>query len=116
MKSIIDKADVILSGVLAVVGIGVIVLAFFNTPLELQIGMGLVGLGFIALGLFLLRRTHDRKLEEERFDRVIARLDEIQEELQKEEKPRGGVAIADIINSGLKYYTEHMSGREKDDK
>lgn len=98
-----------------VIGLCLIVLALFVSIVELQVVTGLAGLGFFGMALAYLRHIRDRKTDAEKFDRIISRLDAIQQELEKkEEKPRGsGVAIADVISSSLKYYTEHMK-KDKD--
>lgn len=115
MKRIIERADGILSGLWTVIGLCLIVLAFFVSNAALQVVTGLVGLGFIGMGLACWKHACDRKADAERFDRILSRLDAIQQELEKkEEQPRGsGVAIADVISSSLKYYAEHMK-KDKD--
>jgi len=66
------------------------------------------------LGLVQIKRAQSVKAEEERFNKIIAKLDEIQQELKKEDQPKGtGVAIADVISSGLKYYSEYMTKQKK---
>ena len=116
MKFIIKSAYIVFGIKMMVIGVALIVLAFFNSPVALQFGMGLGGLGFISLGLLVLKRNSDRKREEEQAEQIMANLDEIKQELEKLEQPKGtGVAIADVISSGLKYYTEHLS-KEKDEE
>ena len=116
MKSIIKSAYVIFGIKMMVIGVALIVLAFFNSPVALLVGMGLGGLGFISLGLLGLKRSSDRKREEEQAGQVMAKLDELKQELEKQEQPKGsGIAIADVISSGLKYYAEHLS-KEKDEE
>ena len=110
MKLIIGKAEFILGAILIVIGICAIILAFFNSPVQLQITLGLAGLGFMCLGLLQFKKAHERLEIVENLQRIYTKLDEIKQELEKEEKPAGtGVAIADIISSGLKYYSEHMN-------
>ena len=110
MKSIIGKTEFILGAILIVIGICAIILAFFNSPIQLQITVGLAGFGFICLGLLQFRKAHEQLEIIENLQRINTKLDEIKQELEKEEKPAGtGVAIADIISSGLKYYSEHMN-------
>ena len=100
----------LLGTILIVVGVGTVVLAFINEPVPLQITLGLIGLGFISTGLVQVKRGQDEKRDKERFDEIMAQLKQIQQELEKKEPSKGtGVAIADIISSGLKYYTEHMN-------
>ncbi len=109
MKSIIS--------VIMLVGIGLIITAFIDPPLQLQIVSALIGLGFICLGLMQVKRAQDKKRDEERFEQIITKLDKIQQELEKEEPPKGtGIAIADVIASGLKYYAEHMTKPEKEEE
>jgi len=87
-----------------------------NSPIQLQIALGLIGLGFITLGLVQVKRGQDRKTNEDRVDIIMAKLDEIQQELKKKEQPKGtGVAIADAISSGLKYYSEYMTKKKKEE-
>ena len=87
--------------VMMLTGLGMVVMAFMNSPIQLQIALGLIGLGFITLGLVQVKRGQDRKKNEERFDLIVTKLDEIQKELKKEDQPKGtGVTIADVISSG----------------
>jgi len=100
--------------VMMLIGLGLVIMAFINSPLQLQIAMGIVGLGFFSLGLVQIKRAQNAKAEEERFNKIIAKLDEIQQELNKEEQTKGtGVVIADVITSSLKYYAEHMTKQKK---
>lgn len=102
--------------VMMLIGLGMVVLAFMNSPIQLQIALGLIGLGFITLGLMQVKRGQDRKINEERFDIIVTKLDEIQQELKKEDQSKGtGVAIADVISSGLKYYAEYMTKSNKEE-
>jgi len=97
-----------------VIGLGIIILAFMNSPIQLQIALGLIGLGFITLGLVQVKRGQDRKISEERFDIIVTKLDEIQQKLEKEDQPKGaGIAIADVLTSTLKYYTDQITKSKK---
>lgn len=110
MRSIIHRADNILSSVLIIIGVGAFVLAFFTPPVMIQIAVGLAGLGFISLGLAYLKVVRDNREFADKLERIISRLDEIKQELDSIEKPKGaGIAIADVISSGLKYYAEHLN-------
>ncbi|MCJ7604427.1 MAG: hypothetical protein MUO19_00120 [Dehalococcoidales bacterium] len=105
----------IAAAVLLLAGIGIIILAFLNTPVELQIVLGFIGLGFIILALVPLKLAQRATEDNEKFGQLMAKLDEIKDEIQKpEEKPaHSGVAIADIINSGMKFYSDYVS-KDKD--
>ena len=98
------------------IGLGVIVMAFINSPLPLQIAMWISGLGFFSLGLVQIKRAQNAKVEEERFNKIIAKLDEIQQELKKEDQSKGtGIAIADVITSSLKYYADQVTKVKKEE-
>jgi len=116
LESIVNVSYWLYSAVMIVMGLGIIILAFLNSPMQLQIALGLIGLGFITFGLVQVKRGHDRKKNEERFDMIVTKLDEIQQELKKEDKPKGtGVAIADVITSGLKYYADQITKSKKEE-
>jgi len=115
LKSIVNAAYWIYSTMMILIGFGTIILSFINSPLQLQIALGLIGLGFISLGLVQIKRLQDENRNKERFVEIMAKLDEIQQELKKEDQSKvTGVAIADLITSGLKYYTEHMIQQKKE--
>ena len=102
--------------VMMLIGLGTVVIAVMNSPIQLQIALGLIGLGFITFGLVQVKRGQDRKKNEERFDMIVTKLDEIQQELKKEDQPkRTGVAIADVITSGLKYYADQITKSKKEE-
>ena len=106
----------ILGTVMIAIGFGIIILALINPPLQLQIALGLIGIGFISLGLVQVKHTQDDNRDEKRFNQVIVKLDEIQQELQKEKQAeRRGTAIADIISSGLKYYADQKTKPPKEE-
>ncbi len=114
LESIASVSYWLFSAVMILIGFTTIILAVFNSPWQLQIGLGLIGLGFIALGLVYVKRVQNESINEKRFDQIIVKLDEIQQELKKEDQPkRTGVAIADVITSGLKYYSEYKKKEEK---
>ena len=116
LESIVNVSYWLYSAVMIVIGLGIIILAFMNSPIQLQIALGLIGLGFITFGLVQVKRGQDRKKNEERFDMIVTKLDEIQQELKKEDQPkRTGVAIADVITSGLKYYADQITKSKKEE-
>ncbi len=116
LKSIVSVSYWSFSTVLILIGFTTIILAVFNSPWQLQIALGLIGLGFIALGLVYVKRAKNENIDEQRFNQIIARLEEIQEEIKKEERPKGtGVVVADVITAGLKYYAEQMNKQNKEE-
>ncbi len=114
LESIVNVSYWLYSAVMIVIGLGIIILAFMNSPIQLQITLGLIGLGFITLGLVQAKRGQDRKKSEERFDIIVTKLDEIQQELKKEDKGTG-VAIADVLTFGLKYYADQITKSKKEE-
>lgn len=116
LESIVNVSYWLYSAVMIVIGLGIIILAFMNSPIQLQIALGLNGLGFITLGLVQVKREQNRKINEERFNIIVTNLDEIQQELKKEDQPKGtGVVIADVIASGLKYYADQITKPKKEE-
>lgn len=98
-------------------GLGIIAMAFISPMLQLppQIALALVGVVFICLGLLQMKREQDKRQQEARHRQLITKLDELQQELEKEDESRGkGAVIADVIASGLKYYAEHMTKPKKE--
>ncbi len=101
--------------ILIIIGVVFFILMFFN-PIS-DIALALAGLAFILPGFILLGQVRNIKRDEEKFERIMSKLYEIQQELEKVEQPSGtGVAIADVISSGLKYYAEHMSKPKKEEE
>ena len=102
-----------------IIGLGIIVTAFVDPPLQTRLALILVGLGLIGIGILLVKLAQSRKHDVARFGEIVTRLDKIEQELQKKEEPKNkGIAIADVISSGLKYYTQHMTkpkGEEEND-
>ena len=116
LESIVNVSYWLYSAVMIVIGLGSIILAFMNSPIQLQIALGLIGLGFIAAGLVQVKRGQDRSKNEERFDIIVTKLDEIQRELKKEDQSKGtGVAIAEVITSGLKFYADQITRSKKEE-
>ena len=61
-----------------------------------------------------MKRGQDRRINEERFDIIVTKLDDIQQELKKDDQPKvRGAIIADVISSGLKSYSEYMTKQKK---
>ncbi len=101
--------------ILIIIGIVFIVLMFFN-PIS-EIALAIAGLGFILSGFIQLGQARYSEQNKKQFEQLMTKLNEIQQELEKVEQPREtGVAIADVISSGLKYYTEHMTKPEKEEE
>ncbi len=116
LESIVNVSYWLYSAVMIVIGLGIIILAFMNSPIQFQFVLGLIGLGFITLGLVQVKRGQDRKISEERFDIIVTKLDEIQQKLEKEDQPKGtGIAIADVLTSTLKYYTDRITKSKKEE-
>ena len=115
IKSIVSVSSGILSAVIILSGLGIIIFAFVNSPLQLQIVIGLIGLGFIFLGLVQVKRVQDGKGDKERFEQILTRLNQIQQELRKEKQTeRGGTVIADILTSSLKYYADKIKNEKSE--
>lgn len=116
LAPIVNVSYWLYSAVMIVIGLGIIILAFMNSSIQFQITLGLIGLGFITLGLVQVKRGQDKKLNEERFDIIVTKLDEIQQELKKEDQSKGtGVAIAEVITSGLKFYADQITRSKKEE-
>ncbi len=114
LESIVNVSYWLYSIVMIVIGFGIIILAFMNSPLQLQITLGFIGLGFITLGLVQVKREQNIKVNEARFDIIVTKLDEIQQELKKEDRSKGtGVVVADILSSSLQYYTDYLTMQKK---
>lgn len=116
LKSIVNASYWLFSVVMMLLGLGIIILAFINSPLQLQIALGLIGLGFISLGFVQVKRAQNKNRDEKRLEQIIAKLDEIQQELEKQKQSEGaGTVVADIIATGLKYYTDQIAKQEKEE-
>lgn len=115
MKALINNAHGIFCTIMALIGIGLVVLAFLNSPLEIQVALGLAGLGFMSLALVQVKRSRDRKESKERFKEILSKLEEIQQEMKEKQPERSGTAIADIITSSLKYYADQMTKPKKEE-
>ncbi len=101
--------------ILIIIGIVFIVLMFFH-PIS-EIALAVAGLGFILSGFIQLGQARNSEQNKKQFEQLMTKLSEIQQGLEKVEQPRGtGVVIADVIGSGLKYYTEHMTKPKKEEE
>jgi hypothetical protein len=108
MKSLIIRIYPVAIAIVILAGIGIIVAAGFAASLPIQIALGLGGLGLIFLGIIVIRVIHEEKQSQEKLDVLLAGLDELREEMKQEEKQgKSGIAIADIINSSLKFYADY---------
>jgi Na+/phosphate symporter len=116
LESIVNVSYWLYSAVMIVIGLGIIILAFMNSPIQLQITLGLLGLGFITLGLVQVKQGQDKKINETRFDIIVTKLDDIQQELKQNEQNKGtGVVIADVLSSGLKYYSDSLTKQKQEE-
>ena len=117
MQSYILKLYPVAVVVIILAGIGVFVSAFLASNIQLQIALGLGGVGLFSLGMIIIKLARDTKKAQEKLDAIIAKLDELEQELQKKEEPgKSGVAIADIINSSMKFYSEYKSKEKKEEE
>ena len=98
------------------IGLGIVVIALIDSPVQLQIILGLIGLGFIVLGLVLLKFQQGNRQLEDKVNTLMTKLDEIHQEVKQGEQSKGkGVIIADVLSSGLKYYSEHIAKQRKEE-
>ena len=113
MKPIYSKLVAI---IIIIIGLVAIVSAFFS-QMEFQVALALAGAAFIFYGIVQYGKVLERQKDEERYRQLMDKLEEIRLELEKKEQPKGtGVAIADVISSGLKYYAEHIAQPKQEDK
>jgi H+/gluconate symporter-like permease len=103
-------------------GIAILLISFFSPNWQLQAALFIASIGIICTGVILWGQVEDRKQEAAKLQQIMEKLEKIEQELEKaeQEKSKGsGVAIADILGAGIKYYTEHMAQpkeeEEKDD-
>jgi hypothetical protein len=111
----------IAGGIGMLAGTALIVLAFFAVNRETQLLLGFMGFALLAGGVLVfavvpLAWTRRLRAEDERYERVMAKLDEIQETLKtlEEKPPHSGVAVADLFGAGMKWYQDYRQGTEKD--
>ncbi len=116
VKNISNKLYPAGVAIIILAGVGIFVTAFLASDIQLRIALGLGGFGLLSLGLIAIKIVRDTRTAQEKLDNVLTKLDEIQQEIQKkEESGKSGIAIADIINSSMKFYSEYKS-REKNEE
>ena len=98
-------------------GLVIIGTAIISPMLELQIALALAGAAFLSSGVIQFGQAQAKKQDDQKLEQIMRNLEEIKQALQKEEESKGkGVAIADVIASGLKYYADHMAKPKKEEK
>jgi|GEM_PF-2195045 len=116
IKSSSIKLYPVAVAVIVLAGIGVFISAFLSSDIQLKIALGLGGVGLLSLGLITTKLARDAKKAQEKLDAIIAKLDELEQELQKKEEPgKSGIAVADIISSSLKFYSEFKGSDKKEE-
>jgi uncharacterized membrane protein YqjE len=111
------KYSIYLAILIMLLGLAVIITIVFSPTAELKFAMALTGIALILSGLIQLRQVQDKKEEDVRYRQIMEKLEKIEKDIASLEQPKGtGVAIADVISSGLKYYAEHMAEPKKEDK
>ena len=109
--------SLLIAALVILIGAGIIAIALLSQLRELQIALGLAGASFICTGIVLWGQVADKQQEAEKLQKIMEKLEKIEKELEKEEQSKGtGVAIADVIGAGLKYYTEHMTKPKKEEE
>ena len=113
--SVISRIYPAVAIIAVMAGIGIFITVFFSGDTAFQIALGFGGAGLVSLGLIIIKIARDEKKAQEKLDVIMAKLDEIQQELQKKEEPgKSGIAIADVISSSLKFYSEFKKSEEKE--
>jgi ABC-type transport system involved in cytochrome bd biosynthesis fused ATPase/permease subunit len=98
-------------------GVAVFITSFFSQIFEVKIALLIAAVGLIASGIAQLGQSQEKKQDEEKHKQVMEKLEKIEKEIEKLEEPKGkGVAIADILGAGLKYYAEHMTKSKKEEE
>jgi membrane-bound ClpP family serine protease len=98
-------------------GLALIITTAFSPTAELKFAIALAGIALILSGLIQLRQAQDKNDEEERYRMLTEKLEKIEKDIASLEQTKGsGVAIADVISSGLKYYAEHIAELKKEDE
>lgn len=84
---------------------------------ELRIALLIPASGYVILAITNIATINSDNSSDKRHQEIIDKLEQIRLELEKKEPSGGtGVAIADVISSGLKYYTEHIAKPKEEDK
>ena len=97
--------------------ITVFVLALYINIIEVKIAIIVAAFGLLASGLMQLGLVGEKKQEEGRYQMIMEKLEKIEKDIEGLEPSKGsGVAIADVISSGLKFYAEHMAQPKKEQK
>jgi hypothetical protein len=111
MSNIITRAYILAAAVLALAGVGAIAASGFVDTMGIRVGLELGGVGFLALALLAFQMGRAEERAEERHRELLARLNEVEEHLKSlEEKPQHhGVAIADLLGSGMKWYQDYLN-------
>ena len=116
IQSYILKVYPVATILVVLAGIGIFISAFLASDIQIQIALGLGGVGLFSLGSIIIKLARDAKKAQEKLDSIMAKLDELQQEIQKKEEPgKSGFAIADIINSSLKFYSEFKDREKKEE-
>ena len=117
IKSNNTKLYPITLAIILLSGIGVFIAAFLASDIQLRIALGLGGVGLFSIGLIFTKIARDARKSQEKLDAIITKLDELQQEQQQKEEPgKSGIAIADIIKSSLKFYSEYKSKEKKEEE
>lgn len=117
MSNTTTKIYLLAALILALAGIGGIVSSGFVDSVAARVGLELGGVGLLALALLAFRLGQAEARAEERHRELLAKLDEVKEQIkqQEEKSQKSGIAIADIFGSGLKWYQDYVN-REKEDQ
>jgi uncharacterized membrane protein len=100
-----------------VLGLVLVILIAFSSNPELKFTLALAGIAIILSGFIQIMQVQDNKLEDERYRKIMEKLEKIEKDIESLEQPKSsGAVIADVISSGLKYYAEHMAEPKKEDK
>jgi hypothetical protein len=109
LKSVSIKIYPVAVAMVILAGIGIIIAAGFAASTPLKIALALGGAGLIFLGLIIIKIMHEEKRSQEKLDALLAKLDELRQNIKEADEKQGksGIAIADIISSSLKFYNDY---------